>query len=111
MHEHLEPKLDTLLAAYRQACPDPEPGADFMPRLWSRIEARQSIPFAMLRLGRVFVSASAALCLAMVLLLLSPVSQTSAPSISYVEALSISDPHQVMAYADVETDNGDSLWK
>jgi hypothetical protein len=111
MHENLGPKLDALFRAYRQACPDPEPGADFMPKLWGRIEARQGIPLAVLRLGRVFVSASAALCLAMVLLLLSPLSQNSSVSMTYVEALSNSDPHEVMAYAGVETDNGDSSWK
>jgi hypothetical protein len=34
-------KLSGLLAAYRDACPDPEPSREFMPNLWSKIEARQ----------------------------------------------------------------------
>lgn len=41
-NRHLEQELDRLLAAYRDACEEPEPGADFMPRLWARIEATQS---------------------------------------------------------------------
>ena len=30
--------LDSLFAAYREACPDPEPSAGFMPRIWERIQ-------------------------------------------------------------------------
>ena len=37
-------RLDALFRAYRQACPDPEPSADFMPRLWLKIEARERVP-------------------------------------------------------------------
>jgi hypothetical protein len=45
--EDFEPRETTdelaeLFAAYRQSIPDPEASADFMPRLWERIEARQS---------------------------------------------------------------------
>lgn len=36
-----ESRLDELFLAYRDACPTPEPGANFMPALWSRIEARE----------------------------------------------------------------------
>jgi len=32
--------LESLFVAYREACPDPETGSDFMPRLWQKIEAR-----------------------------------------------------------------------
>ena len=34
--------LDDLFRAYRDACPAPEPGPDFMPAMWARIEARES---------------------------------------------------------------------
>jgi hypothetical protein len=34
-------KLDSLWAEYRQACPDPEPSANFIPQVWQRIEARR----------------------------------------------------------------------
>ena len=36
-----EDKLDALWAEYRQACPDPEPSANFIPQVWQRIEARR----------------------------------------------------------------------
>ncbi|MBV8844658.1 MAG: hypothetical protein JO307_17770 [Bryobacterales bacterium] len=34
-------KLESLWAKYREACPDPESGANFMPLLWQKIEARR----------------------------------------------------------------------
>jgi hypothetical protein len=34
-------RLDELFRAYREACPDVEPGANFMPNMWAAIEARQ----------------------------------------------------------------------
>jgi hypothetical protein len=34
-------KLDGLLAAYRDACPEPESSPEFMPNLWAKIEARR----------------------------------------------------------------------
>jgi hypothetical protein len=36
-----ETRLDELFQAYRDACPVPEAGANFMPALWARIEARE----------------------------------------------------------------------
>ena len=40
--EGMDRKLDALLSAYREACPDPEGSPGFMPGLWQRIEARRS---------------------------------------------------------------------
>jgi hypothetical protein len=36
-----EKRLSELFLAYREACPDPEPSATFMPRIWAKIEARE----------------------------------------------------------------------
>jgi hypothetical protein len=36
-----EVRLDELFRAYRSACPEPEASADFMPRIWAGIEARE----------------------------------------------------------------------
>jgi anti-sigma-K factor RskA len=35
-------RLDALWLEYRDACPDPEPTANFMPQMWQRIEARRN---------------------------------------------------------------------
>jgi hypothetical protein len=57
----LEAELSRLFADYREALPDPEPSADFMPRLWRRIEARQSSVRDLRRLAQGFVTAAALL--------------------------------------------------
>jgi hypothetical protein len=41
MASHME-SIDELFRSYRDACPTPEPGPDFMPAMWARIEARET---------------------------------------------------------------------
>lgn len=41
MSRLLEEELEWLWRAYRAACPTPDPTANFMPELWSKIEARR----------------------------------------------------------------------
>src|SRR3954447_13307679 len=36
-----EDRLDELFRAYREACPDLEAGAGFMPGMWAKIEAHE----------------------------------------------------------------------
>jgi hypothetical protein len=108
----LDPKLDSLFQAYKGACPEVEGSVNFMPNLWAKIEARQTLPLTMGRFTKLFVSAAAALCLLMSLLLVSPV--TSGPAfvlMSYIEALDNDQPQELMAYADLDGDGpGDNLW-
>ena len=70
----LDARLDECFAAYRDACPDPEPAADFMPRLWARIEGRRESQAAVAwrRWTEAFLSLAAAACLAIVLLQVVP---------------------------------------
>ncbi|MBV8905784.1 MAG: hypothetical protein JOZ22_19295 [Acidobacteriia bacterium] len=63
-----EPGFDALLASYRHACPDVEPGANFMPRVWEKIEARRGFWFVFLHEARTALTACAALCLILLLL-------------------------------------------
>ncbi|MEQ1949050.1 MAG: hypothetical protein ABL995_17800 [Bryobacteraceae bacterium] len=37
----MDDKLQSLWSEYRDACPDTEPGPDFMPGLWRRIDSRR----------------------------------------------------------------------
>jgi hypothetical protein len=56
-------KLPALLAAYREACPDPDPDPNFMPSLWQKIEARQTLAFTVQRVARAFLTVAAAICI------------------------------------------------
>lgn len=85
--EALERELDRLFAAYREACPDPDPSPNFMPRLWQRIEAQQSWTREMKRLTELLVTAAAALSLLMGVFLSHREPTVSFYSGTYVEFL------------------------
>lgn len=79
-------------AAYREALPDPEPGANFMPQLWNRIESQRNVTFSFGRLAKRFVSVAVASCLAMFILFLTPVHQMSPIyGATYLDALAADD--------------------
>ena len=83
-----EAALDALFRAYREACPDPEPSAGFMPEIWQRIEERQRSLFFLGRWARAFATAAAVLCLGMAAYLYIPHGRNTMLYVeSYVEAL------------------------
>jgi len=79
-----ERSLDELFGRYRMACPDVEPGPNFMPLLWQKIEARHGFWFTFVRFGRGALTASAAVCLLLLVLNLSSTPQVAA---SYTDAI------------------------
>lgn len=79
--------LDNLLQAYRQACPDIEPTANFMPALWQKIDARRGFWFVFQREARAVMTASAALCLVLLFLNFFYGSQTHLTVPTYADAL------------------------
>ena len=80
--------LDGLFRTYREACPGLEPGPNFMPMLWRKIETRRSFSFAFERLGRAMMAFSAALCLFLALLNITHKEPANPPSASfYTDAL------------------------
>ena len=87
-------KLDPLWAAYRDACPDAEPSAHFMPQLWQRIEGQRSaVASSWFRLwAEVWVVATLALAIVMGAVLI-PRFQSNAPAYlaSYVDVLAAAD--------------------
>jgi len=86
-----EQRLDALFRAYRDACPDPEASANFMPNLWQRIDARQSYMFSLRRMANAFVTAALALSLGLGVYMSIPRSTTYS-SESYIEALAEANP-------------------
>ncbi len=79
-------KLDSLWRAYRAACPDREPSANFMPGLWRRIESRRSFTFSFQRMVQGFVTVAAAVTIAIGVYVSLP-RATPASEVSYLEAL------------------------
>jgi len=67
---HVGTKVDALFAEYRSAFPDMDGGVNFMPNLWQKIEARRNENVSVFRrLAQVCVLATAALTLAMAILI------------------------------------------
>src|SRR3954452_21400982 len=54
-------RLDALFREFASVCPDREPSANFMPRLWQQIEARQTYTFSFGRMANALVTAAVAL--------------------------------------------------
>ncbi len=104
----LEKELDTLFAAYREACPDVEPGAAFTPGLWKMIDARRSPSYSLQRWARTLVTAAAAICL--VLGLLTTVVSRQSKEVSrttYVEVLAAENLSEGYPYFEaVSTEQG-----
>ncbi|HUJ20247.1 MAG TPA: hypothetical protein VLX58_01940 [Bryobacteraceae bacterium] len=98
--ENGEAQLDALFHAYRQACPDPEPGAGFMPRLWQRIEARERVSFVFGRLARHVVTAALALSMLMAFAVIVRSRTAPLPPESYVEVLAEDHARQSLDYVE-----------
>ena len=82
-------QLSELFAAYRAAVPDPEPGPDFMPGLWQRIEARRTFsPVAIMRrFAQVFAAAALAMALLVGAVVMPRMQSAPVYSATYVDVL------------------------
>ena len=106
MNGRMDDKLDGLWAEYRAACPDPEAGASFMPKLWQKIEARRVETTSVFR-HMAQAWAVAALALALILAVLAPTlhRETVYSANTYVEVLDdahSNDAQDLLAGGEVE---------
>lgn len=92
MRGNEDERLDALFRAYRDACPDREPSANFMPTLWARIDSRQTFLFSFRRMANAFVTAAVALSIALGVYMSIPRSSTGSNAETYIEALADANP-------------------
>ena len=85
--KNYEHRLDRLFADYRAACPDPEPGANFMPTLWQRIEARRNPVLQWVTMSRRALVGALAMCLVLGFVLGTALSSSQFYQSTYIEAL------------------------
>jgi hypothetical protein len=83
-----ESRLDELFVAYRDACPDFDPGANFMPELWARIEARESSTNLFGRMAKALVTAALAATAILALMVSTMNRSDNQFNGTYLEALS-----------------------
>ncbi|MEK7407429.1 MAG: hypothetical protein AAB225_20320 [Acidobacteriota bacterium] len=101
-------RLARLFAAYREACPDPEPDPNFMPRLWQRIEAQQFFARDLKRLAQGLVTAAVAVSLLMGVFLTRGETPVSFYTGTYVEILAANqadENHAETGFLPVAQDN------
>lgn len=87
MRGNEDDQLDVLFRAYRGACPAPEPGVNFMPALWQRIESRRNYGFSFRRMANALVTAAVAATICLGVYTTIRRADTAYYSQSYVEAL------------------------
>jgi hypothetical protein len=84
----LERRLDAVFSSYRDACPDPEPGPNFMPALWQSIDSRRTFALSFRRWARGLVTFAAAAAMLMAIFVSIPSSQVSPVYLAtYVDVL------------------------
>lgn len=94
-----ERELDALFAAYRETLPDRDGSAEFMPKLWQGIEARQRFKvLSWRRWTGAFVSASLALCLLFTLAVFAVDRQPPPHLTSYADVLNDDGSTETLAY-------------
>ena len=102
-----EEEFGRLMAAYRAACPAPDGGAEFMPDIWERIEARQKFSLMLRRVTSAFVTAAATICIAIAIYTSLPAANESPYyTTTYVDSLSQDNTFETFAvteYATFET--------
>jgi len=92
--DHMEKRLDALWAEYREACPDPEPSAQFTPQLWQRIEASRNARASSLlfrRWAEVWLVATVALAIVMGAFLIPRLQNPPAYQATYIDVLAAAD--------------------
>jgi hypothetical protein len=92
MRGNEDQQLDALFRAYREACPEPEVSANFMPTLWARIDSRQTFLFSFRRMANGFVTAAVALSIALGVYMSIPRDNTGTYTGTYLEALAEANP-------------------
>jgi hypothetical protein len=102
--EDLERRFDELLGRYREACPDPEASATFMPGLWQKIEARQNYLLEWKRWTQGFLAGAVAASALFIVLQVLPKPSTDFYTSTYVETLADEQAPERMVFNDVSAE-------
>jgi len=110
MHQ-IDDELNALFVKYKAAVPDPDASANFMPQLWRKIEARQTLMLRVRKLTQVFMGAAAAVCLLFAMVQVAPSGSRPEVHASYVDALAAAHPADNLAALGIVTRDTDPRTK
>jgi hypothetical protein len=97
-------ELEQLFGQYKGLVPDPEPGANFMPDLWRKIESRETLVLRIRRLTQVFVAAAVAICVVFAMFLSVPAPDNLGINGTYVDVLAELHPAENLTPLGIRTD-------
>lgn len=90
--DRMDDKLQSLWSEYRDACPDPEPGPNFMPEMWRRIDSRRRTATLLYRRwAEVFVMTTFAITVLLVAFLIPRYQREAIYEATYVDVLNAAD--------------------
>ena len=91
--DRMNDSLDPLWSEYREACPDPEASAGFMPQMWQRIEARRNaISSSWFRAwAQVWLATAVALTIVMGAIVIPRLQNAPVYEANYVDVLAAAD--------------------
>jgi anti-sigma-K factor RskA len=91
--DQMDDRLNALWAEYREACPDPEPSAQFMPQLWQRIEANRNatVSLWLRRWAEVWLVTAVTLAIVMGAFLIPRFQSPPAYQATYIDVLAAAD--------------------
>ena len=91
--DRINDRLVPLWVEYREACPDPEASAGFMPQMWQRIEARRNaISSSWFRVwAQVWLATTVTLTIVMGVIVIPRLQSPPAYQVSYVDVLAAAD--------------------
>ncbi len=84
-------ELEKLFGLYKNAIPDPDASAHFLPGMWSRIESRRPPLLMLKRWARVLVTSAAAAVLLMTFFLIPRYQRLQIDGSTYVDVLAADD--------------------
>lgn len=85
--DRFPPQLERLFASYRDTFSEVDASRNFMPGLWTKIEQRQKTTYSFRRLASGFVTAAAAICLVISVVLWNPAQLSPFYNSTYVDVL------------------------
>lgn len=104
--------LKPLWDRYSRACPEVEAGANFMPGVWQRIDARRGFTGKLASYARALTLAAASLCLMAGLFEISPYGKASDAQLTashYVDVLDEDRDAESLTYSDPDANNNSNL--
>jgi hypothetical protein len=87
LEQDREQRLDRFFVQYKAACPDIEAGANFLPGMWQRIEARRNPVLQWVTMSRRALAGVLALCLILGAVMATALSNSQFYQSTYIEAL------------------------